>query len=345
MCFFIDPNAVDILGNPLPPGVFAGELKALSEQRPNERNQLNLGGRYVQFINPLDAAMHFDYHFSVDDWGIRAHTFDADWVQPLGYNWTVTPRVRYYSQDAANFYTPWMISQQAYTGYDPGKLPANFSSDQRLAAFGALSGGITISKQFVKGLSLEAGFEYYTHQGSLKIGGGGANDFNNFDSWNVNAALKVNLETLSLTRSTGDNAHAGHEHHGHGVHAPAGVMYDHMLPKAGDMMVGYRYMYGSQSGDTLHGTNPVSEPTMVANGCGPNPCYIKAGNMSMNMHMLDLMYAPTDWLTLMLMPQFVSMSMTMNALDGAPQPDSAPDGTAGHDCSSSPKWPSDRRHW
>jgi hypothetical protein len=41
--------------------------------------------------------------------------------------------------------------------------------------------------------------------------------------------------------------------------------------------------------------------------------------MSMNMHMLDLMYAPTDWLTLMLMPQFMSMSMSMDALDGAPQ--------------------------
>ncbi|MEQ1848910.1 MAG: hypothetical protein ABL983_25440, partial [Nitrospira sp.] len=29
----------------------------------------------------------------------------------------------------------------------------------------------------------------------------------------------------------------------------------------------------------------------------------------MNMHMLDLMVAPTDWLTLMLMPQFVDMTM------------------------------------
>ena len=38
--------------------------------------------------------------------------------------------------------------------------------------------------------------------------------------------------------------------------------------------------------------------------------------------MLDLMYAPTDWLTLMLMPQFVSMSMSMDALDGAPLPPS-----------------------
>lgn len=31
----------------------------------------------------------------------------------------------------------------------------------------------------------------------------------------------------------------------------------------------------------------------------------------MNMHMLDLMYAPTDWLSLMLMPQFMGMEMDL----------------------------------
>ncbi|MGZ8163189.1 MAG: hypothetical protein ACXWTT_10015, partial [Methylobacter sp.] len=39
---------------------------------------------------------------------------------------------------------------------------------------------------------------------------------------------------------------------------------------------------------------------------------------SMNMIMLDLMYAPTDWLTLMLMPQFVDMNMSTRELNGAP---------------------------
>jgi hypothetical protein len=40
--------------------------------------------------------------------------------------------------------------------------------------------------------------------------------------------------------------------------------------------------------------------------------------MNMHMHMLDLMYAPTDWLNLMLMPQFVDMNMSMRKLEGAP---------------------------
>ncbi|MEQ1484443.1 DUF3570 domain-containing protein [Methyloglobulus sp.] len=322
---FIDPDQQF----EAPPGGFQGQLKALLEQRPDVRNQWNLGGRYVQYINQLDAALHFDYRFSADDWGIHAHTFEADWVQPLVSGWTVTPRVRYYSQDAADFYTPWFHTEQKFNGrakdnelpYDPSKFPSkfqdNFSSDQRLSGYGALSGGVTVTKQFAKGLTLETGFEYYTHQGSLKIGGGGEGAYADYDYWLANAALKVDLGALSLGGS-GGNGHAGHEHHNHGVHAPAGVMFDHMLPNAGDFMVGYRYMYGNQSGDMLHGANAVSDQAIVANGCGPNPCFVAPDSMTMNMHMLDIMYAPTDWLTLMLMPQFMDMGMTMNRLDGAP---------------------------
>lgn len=39
------------------------------------------------------------------------------------------------------------------------------------------------------------------------------------------------------------------------------------------------------------------------------------------MVMVDIMYAPTDWMTLMLMPQFMSMDMHLRGLDGAPPPD------------------------
>jgi hypothetical protein len=35
--------------------------------------------------------------------------------------------------------------------------------------------------------------------------------------------------------------------------------------------------------------------------------------MHMGMHMLDIMYAPTDWLTLMLMPQLMDMDMTFGS--------------------------------
>ncbi len=364
---FADPATLG--SDPAAPNALVGDVRALLEQRPDERNQLTMGARFVQYLNPLDAALHLDYRFFHDDWGINAHTFEADWVQPLGWGWTVTPRVRYYSQDAADFYKPYLISEQAFnktatdsigreiwvdannpnngqqffrtdTGefvddkgnsvdittvnispkkvaFDAKKLPANFSSDQRLSGFGALSGGVTVSKQFAKGISLEAGFEYYSHQGALKLGGGGEGAYSDFNYFVANAALKVNLSTLGQAIAS-HSGHA-HHHHAHSTPAPAGVMFSHMLGKEGDMMAGYRYMYSRQAGDMLHGTDTVNDKTIKNNACldsHRHRCRVAPDYMDMHMHMLDIMYAPTDWLNLMLMPQFMDMDMNQRLLTG-----------------------------
>jgi hypothetical protein len=54
----------------------------------------------------------------------------------------------------------------------------------------------------------------------------------------------------------------------------------------------------------------------MAQGCGTKSCSVTSLEMNMNMHMLDLMVAPTDWLTLMLMPQFMDMNMMLRPLAG-----------------------------
>ncbi len=324
---FIDPEQQFLA----PPGGFFGQVRALLEQRPDARNQWTWAARYVQHVEALDAALHLGYRFYHDDWGIDAHTFEAEWGQPVGGGWTITPRVRYYSQQASDFYQPFLISRQAFstvviddeTGdiieiipFDPNRLPANFSSDHRLSGFGALSGGLTVSKEFASGVSLEAGFEYYTHEGGLKLGGGGEGDYADFSYYQVNAALNVSLDAALPWPGVGHDSHDSEAHD----HAPAGVMFDHMLTRAGDFMVGYRYMYHRQAGDTLRGANAASDQDIINQGCGSDVCRVTPEEMSMHMHMLELMYAPTDWLNLMLMPQFVDMDMTLRDLEEAPPP-------------------------
>ncbi len=379
---FVDPEQIS--SDPSIP--IPGNVKALMEKRPDKRNQFNFAARLVQYIEPMDAALHFNYNFSHDDWDINAHTFEADWVQPLGKGWSVTPRIRYYSQNQANFYTPYIITKQPYsqlavdeqgrevfvdfdnpdngneyhyedsgflvdqngqvvdestvniinktTPFSTEQLPENYSSDHRLSGFGTLSGGITLSKVFSRGIQLDVGFEYYTHQGALKLGGGGEGDYADFDYFVANAAISVNLDAMSMHA----HSHSGHsEHDGHGTmhqHAlPAGLMVAHMLPKADDFMIGYRYMWGRKDGDTLHGTDPASDYQIVNNGCGIELCRFTPTFMEMGMHMLNIMYAPTDWLNFMLMPQFVDKEMNLRELDGRPPP--SPDvhehtGLAGH---------------
>jgi len=362
-----------------PSSVLTGTSLSLLEKRPQERDQWTGNLSYVQHIDALDSALHFDYRVFSDDWGITSHTFEFDWVQPVFDTWTVTPMIRYYSQSAADFYTPYVVSFQTYPGkptfnpktgaitlsqLNPNKLPANYSSDQRLSAYGAISGGMTVSKQFAKGITLALGAEYYTHAGSLKMGGGGEASYADFNYYMVNASVKVDFSAITLPSlghanqlaqdSQGEHAdHSQHASHGdhvdhsshnsqvaqndqgdqidhsqHGSHAPAGVMFSHMLPQAGDFMVGYRYMYSTYSGQMVKGLNPVSDQAIVSNGCKGSPCYVTPTRMDMNMHMLDLMYAPTDWLTLMAMPQFMDQSMTMRPLDGAPSINNASPSTS-----------------
>ncbi len=318
-----------------PSNILSGNMFTFLEKRPTLRNQFNVGSRFVQYIKPLNAALHFDYHFSSDDWGITSHAFESDWVQPMGYGWTVTPRVRYYSQDAASFYTPYLLVLQQIPqtpvkggGYknDPAQgyklLPDYYSSDQRLSGFGTLSGGVSISKMFAKGITLETSFEYYTHAGSLKLGGGGEGDYANFNYYVASAGLTVNLSALGHGGDSGEHSH--HHDHQHGASIPAGVMFGHMMEKTGEVMVGYRYMYNSQAGGMLNGENAVSDKSVLNQGCSNTlKCYLTETGMNMHMHMLDLMYAPTDWLNLMLMPQFVDMNMSMKPLPGAAKyPDS-----------------------
>lgn len=139
-------------------------------------------------------------------------------------------------------------------------------------------------------------------------------------------ALRAGLLLTAATVSTANADEPGARPVPEG-HAPAGVMVDHMH-KGGEFMVGYRYSWSRSSGDTLAGTRAVDDHEIRHNAClfpGQNPadhdthnhCSMKQDEMTMQMHMLDIMYAPTDWLTLMVMPQWMTMDMTMAPVAGA----------------------------
>ncbi|QSA97034.1 DUF3570 domain-containing protein [Methylococcus sp. EFPC2] len=282
-------------------------LELFREVRPDLRNQFSFSTRLNQYIQPLNAALHADYRFFIDDWGIDSHTLQLQWIQKLPWGLTATPSLRYYSQSKADFFAPYFLAPRE---------DGHYSSDFRLSGYGALSGGLTLSKQFNRGIRLDLGVEYYTHQGDLKLGGGGESDYADFSYWMTNARLNIDLSAPGQMFGEGADDELHHHHH-HGIHAPAGLMYAHMLDKAGDIMVGYRYMYGNQTGDMRHGDSRASDARVRGAACGSSLCSERPTEMSMQMHMLDLMYAPTDWLNLMLMPQLVDMKMKLEPLAGA----------------------------
>ncbi|CAA6676506.1 MULTISPECIES: transporter [unclassified Lentimonas] len=85
-------------------------------------------------------------------------------------------------------------------------------------------------------------------------------------------------------------------------HAPISVMGDHTHAKGGWMM-SYRYMHMDMDG-MRHGNDRVSSQDVFDAGYTVTP-----ESMSMDMHMLGFMYAPTDKLTLMLMGNYTETEM------------------------------------
>lgn len=129
---------------------------------------------------------------------------------------------------------------------------------------------------------------------------------------------------ISLTTSpafTKDNhipnvsVSGGGDHHKAGAHAaghaPIGVMGDH-LHKKGEWMLSYRYMHMNMQ-DNRIGKNNVS-PEFIVNNianpfAGPPTLRVVPTKMTMDMHMLGAMFAPSDHLTLMAMLPILSNDM------------------------------------
>ena len=113
-----------------------------------------------------------------------------------------------------------------------------------------------------------------------------------------------------------ENLHIGnHGAHRADGHAPIGVMGDHMHAK-GEWMLSYRYMRMEMknSRDGSSGISPDEIATTAANPFFGQPMQpptlrVVPTQMTMDMHMFGAMYAPTDWLTLMLMGSYIKKDM------------------------------------
>ena len=91
-------------------------------------------------------------------------------------------------------------------------------------------------------------------------------------------------------------------------HAPISVMGEH-YHKKGEVMISYRYMPMWMDGN-LSSSNSISNEDVLQS------YMVVPKTMSMNMHMLGIMYAPTNNITLMVMGNHVANSMNLSTRMG-----------------------------
>lgn len=93
------------------------------------------------------------------------------------------------------------------------------------------------------------------------------------------------------------------------LHPAAGMMNEHMHD-GGEFMAALRFERSRFAGGNRSGTQAISDAEIVAAGYSA-----RTEIMEMDMVMLDLMFAPSDKVTLMVMPMYMWHRMTMVGID------------------------------
>jgi len=138
----------------------------LPDLRPDHRRSWAWLTRYRRHFAAQRGTLQADYRYFQDDWGVRAHTLEVAWDQQLDERWSVRPALRYYTQSAADFYSPVI----------PRPAPRFQSSDQRLAAFGGLSPSLRATLR-LDSVIVEGAVGYVHDASSLRLGGSGTSAF------------------------------------------------------------------------------------------------------------------------------------------------------------------------
>ena len=127
----------------------------LYESRPDSRQKQSV---YAQSLYHFDTTiLDLSYRYMWDDWKITSHTIDARYRLSLADNIAsesyLQPHIRYYQQDAANFYQPFII--------DSNPLPSFASADYRIGEMTAITLGVKYGMLVNNGNELSFRFEYY----------------------------------------------------------------------------------------------------------------------------------------------------------------------------------------
>jgi hypothetical protein len=137
------------------------------ENRPDARFRQVLQLEARRYIEPADGVIDGMLRLSHDDYGVFSQTVQIEWRQSIGENFQVIPFIRYYHQNAADFFVTSINGLPIATpSADPDGSGINYSADYRLSSFNALSGGVRLRYQFNDIFSATASYERYVMSGS-----------------------------------------------------------------------------------------------------------------------------------------------------------------------------------
>ncbi len=130
-------------------------LEYLYEKRPDSRQKHSLYGELKHFL--AGDVIGVSYRFYSDDWGVVSHTVDVRYRWNIDENNYLQPRLRWYTQTAADFYRHSLVAGEP--------LPAYASADPRLAEYDATTIGFKYGHRLSPTSEWSFRAEYYQQSG------------------------------------------------------------------------------------------------------------------------------------------------------------------------------------
>lgn len=125
------------------------------EKRPESRFKQTLKLDAVTAIG--SDSLHLSYRYFMDDWGVKAHTYDFRYHLSLGHSFYLEPHYRYSQQSKADFYRLGILNTSS--------TPRYASSDIRLADMTTVTLGGMIGWRVTEMMTLTLNAEEMTQSG------------------------------------------------------------------------------------------------------------------------------------------------------------------------------------
>lgn len=145
------------------------------ERRPDKRDKQIGYLSLTHFFTPLNASAEASYRLYHDSYGITSHTLALNWYQKIGKHLIISPMFRFVDQSQADFYMTQLPGD--YTLNDPNDpfyapLPAEYSSDYRLAALQTFTCGLSATIKIKDRFVIDLGYKRYEMQGKDSVTSG-----------------------------------------------------------------------------------------------------------------------------------------------------------------------------
>jgi hypothetical protein len=131
-------------------------IDQLFENRPDSRSRQSLYGKYKKSMGN-DDVFTASYRYMADDWGVDSNTFDLNYRFKFSQGYYLQPRLRFYDQSAADFYTYFLLDTQP--------VPTEASADYRLGEMEATTIGIKFGREYDRQHSWSIRLEQYVQTG------------------------------------------------------------------------------------------------------------------------------------------------------------------------------------